>query len=341
MKNKVVTFGEIMMRLSPPHYLRLIQTDTLSVSYSGAEANVAASLSNLGIPATFITKLPNNYVGHAARNFLRKYGVDTTSIAWGGKRLGIYFTEKGASQRSSHVIYDRNNSAITEIQKGEINWDDVFSDAAWFHFTGITPALGQGTIEATLEALQAAKKHGLIVSCDLNYRNKLWSRDEARKVMSGLMEYVDILIANEEDAEMVFNIKAGETDVTSGSIDEDAYFQVAKKLFDEFGLKKVAVTLRESYSASDNGWSALLYDGKKYYNSSKYYIHIVDRVGGGDSFCGGLIYALLNNYSVQKSIEFAAAASCLKHTIEWDFNLVSLEEIETLMSGDRSGRVRR
>lgn len=258
-----------------------------------------------------------------------------------GDRLGVYYLEAGASQRPSKVIYDRKDSAIAKVQPGEFNWEEIFSDANWFHFTGITPALSDSAALVTLEAVKAAKKAGVMVSCDLNFRKKLWTSEKANKVMSGLMEYVDIVIANEEDAEKVFGIKADNTDIKSGALDDTGYKQVAQKLKERFGLQKVAITLRESYSASDNGWSALLYDGQEYYKSKKYNIHIVDRVGGGDSFGGGLIYGLLSGMGNQEALEFAVAASCLKHTIHGDFNMVSIDEVKNLMSGDGSGRVQR
>ncbi|MDK2823922.1 MAG: 2-dehydro-3-deoxygluconokinase [Clostridia bacterium] len=343
MAKKVVTFGEIMMRLATPNYQRLIQANSFDVTYAGGEANVAASLANYGCDAYFVTKLPPHEVGQACRSYLRKYGVKTDYIKMEGERLGVYYLEAGASQRPSKVIYDRKDSAIAQITSGEMDWEEIFAGADWFHFTGITPALSDSAAEVTLEALKAAKKAGIKVSCDLNFRKKLWTSEKANEVMSGLMEYVDVLVANEEDAEKVFGIKAENTDITSGELDDAGYRQVAEKLTEKFGFEKVAITLRESYSASDNGWSALLFDGEKkeFYKSKKYDIHIVDRVGGGDSFCGGLIYGLISGMDNQTAIEFAVAASCLKHTIHGDFNLVSKEEVENLMKGDGSGRVQR
>jgi 2-dehydro-3-deoxygluconokinase len=341
MAKKVVTFGEIMLRLATPGYQRIIQATSFDATYAGGEANVAASLANYGIDAYFVTKLPKHEVGQACRAFLRKYGIKTDYILMDGDRLGVYYLEAGASQRPSKVIYDRKDSAIAKVQPGEFNWEEIFSDANWFHFTGITPALSDSAALVTLEAVKAAKKAGVMVSCDLNFRKKLWTSEKANKVMSGLMEYVDIVIANEEDAEKVFGIKADNTDIKSGALDDTGYKQVAQKLKERFGLQKVAITLRESYSASDNGWSALLYDGQEYYKSKKYNIHIVDRVGGGDSFGGGLIYGLLSGMGNQEALEFAVAASCLKHTIHGDFNMVSIDEVKNLMSGDGSGRVQR
>jgi len=343
MTKKVVSFGEIMMRLAPPGYQRILQAGSYDVTYAGGEANVAASLAQFGYNAYFVTKLPKHEVGQACKCFLQKYGVKTEYIKMDGERLGVYYLEAGASQRASKVIYDRKDSAIAKVQVGEFDWPTIFAGAELFHITGITPALSENAAAVSLEAVQAARKAGLTVSCDLNYRKNLWSPDKANKVMSGLMEYVDIAIANEEDAEKVFGIKADNTDLHAGKIDDAGYQEVCRKMVERFGFKKVAITLRESYSASDNGWSAILYDSKagQFYKSKKYNIHIVDRVGGGDSFGGGLIYALLAGMDNQQAIEFAVAASCLKHTIPGDFNLVSVAEVEALMKGDGSGRVQR
>jgi len=339
--DRVVCFGEIMLRLSTPGHSRFVQADSFDVTYGGGEANVAVSLANYGLDSVYITKLPDNPLGDAALNHLRRFGVKTEHIIRGGKRLGIYFLESGAAQRPSKVVYDRSHSSISEIQPGEIDWRKVFDGARWFHFTGITPALSDSAATVTLEAARTAKDMGLTVSCDLNYRKKLWSTEKAGKIMGELIKYVDISIGNEEDAEKVFGIKAQSTDVTSGKLNREGYKEVAKRLVDEYGLKMAAITLRESYSASDNGWSAMLYDGRDYYISRKYDVHIVDRVGGGDSFAGGLIYSLINGYDCQRAVEFAAAASCLKHTIPGDFNHVTVSEVESLMKGDASGRVQR
>ena len=341
MGKKVVTFGEIMLRLSPPGYERFVQAEKFNLVYGGGEANVAVSLANYGLDSYFVTKTPQHEIGQAAVNHLRRFGVNTAYIARGGDRLGIYFLEMGASQRPSKVIYDRAHSAIAQAQPGEFDWDRIFTGAEWFHFTGITPALGDGPAAVTLEAVKAAKAKGVKVSVDLNYRKKLWSQEKANQVMGGLMDYVDVIIANEEDAEKVFGIKAASTDVTTGKLNEAGYREVAKELADRFGLEKVAITLRESISASDNNWSALLYDNQNYYRSRVYNVHIVDRVGGGDSFGGGLIYALLAGKSAEEALEFAVAASCLKHTIFGDFNLVSAGEVQALAGGDASGRVQR
>lgn len=342
-KAKVVTFGEIMLRLAPNGYLRFVQTDQFQATYGGGEANVCVSLSNYGVPSKFITRLPDNAIGQSAINNLRQYGVDTTEIARGGDRMGIYFLEKGASQRASQVIYDRANTAISEAKPSDFDFAKAFDGAEWFHFTGITPALSQNAFECTLAACKAAKSAGLTVSCDLNFRKKLWSTEEAGKCMAQLMEYVDVCIANEEDAEKVFGIHADSTDVTAGELNKEGYKEVAKKLVERFAFKKVAITLRESITANDNNWGAMLFDAEKdeFAFSKTYPIHIVDRVGGGDSFGGGLIYSQVEGYNTQDSIEFAVAASCLKHTIETDFNHATLSEVKTLMNGDGTGRVQR
>lgn len=338
---KVICFGEIMLRLSPPGYLRFGQTNSWDAVYGGGEANVSVSLANFGVNAAFITKVPDNPIGQAAINDLRRYGVDTGYIVKGGERLGIYFLEKGASQRPSKVVYDRKYSAISQAQKGDFYWQQIFRGAQWFHFTGITPALGDNVAELTLEACKTAKENGLTVSCDLNFRKNLWSSEKAGHVMGQLMPYVDLCIANEEDAEKVFGIKAADSDISSGKLSHEGYQNVARQLKDKFGFQKVAITLRGSISASDNNWAAMYYDGKEFFFSKNYPIHIVDRVGGGDSFGAGLIYALMNQYSPQEVVEFAVAASCLKHSIEGDFNQVTLAEVTALMKGDGSGRVQR
>jgi len=338
---KTVCFGEIMLRLSPPGYERFVQTGSFVAGYAGGEANVAVSLANFGYDSYFVTKVPRHEIGQAAVNRLRSYGVCTRYVARGGKRLGIYFLETGASQRPSKVVYDRANSAISQVAPGEFDWDTILDGADWFHFTGITPALGAGPVAVTMEAVKMARAKGIKVSADLNYRKKLWSSEEANRVMSGLMEYVNVAIGNEEDAEMVFGIKAADSDVTAGSINWAGYQGVAKQLMTRFKLEKVAITLRESLSASDNNWSAMLYDGQEFHFSRQYKIHIVDRVGGGDSFAAGLIHALLAGKTSVQAVEFAAAASCLKHSIFGDFNLVAEAEVEALAGGDASGRVQR
>jgi len=338
---KIVCFGEIMGRLNPEGYLRFSQAEKFEISYSGGEANVAVSLANFGLNSAYVTKLPSNDLAVAAVRSLRKYGVEVNDIVYGGERLGMYYVEKGASQRPSKVIYDRKYSSISMATPEDFDWNKIFEGVEWFHFTGITPALGDNVAEICLDALKTAKAKNIIVSCDLNYRKNLWSREKAGQVMAQLMPYVDVCIANEEDAFDVFGIKAKDTDLQSGKLDTDGYKSVADALVERFHFKKVAITLRGSISANDNNWGAMLFDGKEYSFSKNYLIHIVDRVGGGDSFGAGLIYALMNNYTSQDAVEFAAAASCLKHTIEHDFNLVTVDEVKKLMKGDGSGRVQR
>lgn len=338
---KVVTFGEVMLRLAPENYLRFVQSEKYEATFGGAEANVAVSLANYGVDAAFVTKLPAHEIGQAAVNSLRKFGVDTTKIVRGGDRVGIYYCEKGASQRPSKVIYDRAYSSIATAQKEDFDWDKIFDGVKWFHFTGITPALSDETAEITLEACKKAKEKGITISCDLNFRKKLWSKEKAGKVMGEVCKYVDYCIANEEDAKDVFGIEADNTDINTGKLDRNGYISVAKKLTERFNFKGVAITLRESLSANDNNWSAMLYTNGEAVFSKKYAMHIVDRVGGGDSFGGGLIYSLLNGYDAQKAIEFAVAASCLKHSIEGDYNMVSVSEVEALAKGNASGRVQR
>jgi 2-dehydro-3-deoxygluconokinase len=338
---KVVTFGEIMMRLATPDRLRFSQAQQLELTYGGGEANVAVSLCNYGFDAAFVTKLPKNPFGDGAIQSLRGLGVDTTKIARGGDRIGVYFLETGASQRASVVVYDRAGSAISGVKAGEFDWASIFEGAGWFHFTGITPALGPDVAAATKEAAKAAKEMGLTVSCDLNYRKKLWTPAEAKATMSEIMEYVDVAIGNEEDAEKVFGIKAQGTNVEGGEIGHAGYEEVARTLASTFDFKTVAITLRESRSADNNGWSAMLLHEGQILQSKAYDLHIVDRVGGGDSFAGGLIYGLATGKSGQDALEFAVAASCLKHSISGDFNLVSVAEVEALTKGDGSGRVQR
>ena len=338
---KVVTFGELMLRLAPNGYYRFFQDDQLQATFGGGEANVAVSLANYGMDASFVTKLPTHAIGQAAVNSLRKYGVDTSKIVRGGDRVGIYFLEKGASQRGSVCIYDRAHSAIQEAAPSDFDWDAIFEGVDWFHFTGITPALGENLVEICREACKAAKAHGVKISCDLNYRGKLWTRDQARAAMTDLCQYVDVCISNEEDAKDVFGIEAENTDIYGGKLNKEGYKSVAKQLADKFGFEKVAITLRTSISANDNDWAAMLYDGENYCFSKEYHLHIVDRVGGGDSFGGGLIYALLSGKDTQDAVEFAVAASALKHSIEGDYNLVTVAEVEKLAGGDGSGRVQR
>ncbi len=338
---RVITFGEIMLRLAPEGYTRFVQAEKYEATFGGSEANTAVSLANFGIDVSFVTRLPQHEIGQAAVNSLRRFGVDTSHIARGGGRVGMYFLEKGAAQRPSKVIYDRVYSSIAESSSSDFDWNSIFEGTQWFHFSGITPALGKNTAAACMEACKAAKQKGLTVSCDLNYRKNLWSKEEAGKVMSALMPYIDVCIANEEDAANVFGIHAGGTNVDTGKINHDGYKDAAKKLKDRFGFKKIAFTLRESISANDNNWSAMLYDGNDFYFSRKYAVHIVDRVGAGDSFAAGLIYADLKHLPPQESINFAAAASCLKHSIEGDFNHASVDEVKKLAEGNESGRVLR
>ncbi len=338
---KVVTFGEIMLRLAPNGYYRFFQQDQMQATFGGGEANVAVSLANFGEASVYVTKLPEHAIGQAAVNELRSFGVDTSRIVRGGNRIGIYYLEKGASQRGSICIYDRAGSSIAEAEPGDFDWDAIFEGADWFHFTGITPALGGNLIEICKQACIAAKKKGIRISCDLNYRGKLWSREMAGTVMEDLCRYVDVCIANEEDAKDVFGICAEHSDITQGRLNKEGYVSVAKQLRDRFGFEMVAITLRTSLSASDNDWAAMLYDGTQAYFSKEYHLHIVDRVGGGDSFGAGLIYSLLNGKAMQDVIEFAVAASALKHSIEGDFNRVTVAEVEKLAGGDASGRVQR
>jgi 2-dehydro-3-deoxygluconokinase len=338
---KIVTFGEIMLRLMPEGYYRFGQDNRFEATFGGGEANVAVSLSNFGEDAYFVSKVPTHDIGQCAINDLRKYGVNTSFVARGGERLGIYYLERGASQRPSKVIYDRAHSSISEATSADFDWKKIFEGADWFHFTGITPALSDAAAELCLQACKEAKKQGVKISCDLNFRKKLWSSQKANKVMSELCKYVDVCIANEEDASDVFGISATDTDLYSGKVNRDGYREVAQKLKDKFGFKYVAITLRESISASQNNWSAMLYDGKNCYFSKQYAMTIIDRVGGGDSFGAGLIYALLNGKDAQNTIEFAVAASCLKHSIQGDYNRVSVAEVEALTGGNGSGRVQR
>jgi 2-dehydro-3-deoxygluconokinase len=338
---KVVTFGELMLRLAPNGYYRFFQNDQMQATFGGGEANVAVSLANYGLDSVYVTKLPKHAIGQAAVDSLRYFGVDTSKVVRGGERVGIYFLEKGASQRGSVCIYDRAYSAISMSKPEDFDWDTIFDGADWFHFTGITPALGGNLVEICKQACIAAKAHGVKISCDLNYRGKLWTREEARTAMTELCQYVDVCISNEEDAKDVFGSEAENTDIYGGKLNHEGYKSVAKQLKDKFDFEKVAITLRTSISASDNDWAGMLYDGENYYFSKSYHLHIVDRVGGGDSFGGGLIYSLLSGKTGQQAIEFAVAASALKHSVEGDYNRVSVSEVEKLAGGDGSGRVQR
>ncbi|TFG13069.1 MAG: sugar kinase [Promethearchaeota archaeon] len=345
MNERVLTFGEIMLRLSPPNFQRITQARNFDVIYGGGEANVAVSLANFGIPVDYVTRLPNNEIGEACIQYLRQFGVNTNTIVRGGDRMGIYYLEMGASTRASKVIYDRANSAIATAKSNMFDWDEIFQGISWFHWTGITPAISQNLADICLEAVKAAKNKGITISCDMNFRSKLWQYGKkASEIMPELIKYCNIAIGNEEDADKVLGIRAPDTDVTSGEIDANKYKIVVQEIMKTFpNLKYVAITLRGSISASHNTWSGVLYDGKQMYIGPQYNItHIVDRVGGGDSFMAGLIYGLLTNKNdPQFALRFALAASCLKHTIFGDFNLVSLEEVIKLMEGDTSGRVSR
>lgn len=342
---KIVTFGEIMLRLSPPGFKRFSQTYHFDVVYGGGESNVAVSLANYGLNSSFVSRIPQNDIGECAIMELRKRNVDTSHVARGGDRLGIYFLETGAVSRGSKVIYDRANSGMASIDAGMINWKEVFKDADWFHWTGITPAISQGAANACLEAIQLANELGITVSTDLNYRKKLWKYGKTPgEVMPDLVSGCDVILGNEEDAEKHFGLHPEGVDVTEGgTIDGSSYLSVLKQLKEMFPrAKKLITTLRGSISASHNTWTGVLYDGKKMFEAPSYDMtHIVDRVGGGDSFMGGLIYGLLEFEDDQKALNFAVAASCLKHTIKGDANLVSVEEVKKLMDGDKSGRVSR
>ena len=332
-----------MMRLNPEGYQMFYQAEKFEASYAGGEANVAVSLANYGIDSSFVTKLPDNPLGECARNAVRHFGVDTKDIVWGGKRLGLYFVEKGASQRPSRVVYDRADSSIATAKREDFDWAKIFDGAEWFHFTGITPALGGELPQICLDALQYCRANNITVSCDLNYRGKLWTKQEAGRVMAELVPYVDVLIANEADAADVFGIVGEGSDVESGKLNKEGYVSVAEQLVERFGVKKVAITLRTSLSAFDNLWAGMLYDAatNNACFSTEYKVHIVDRVGGGDSFGGGLIYALIAGKDTQGAIDFAVAASCLKHSIEHDFNLVKVKDVEALAAGNGTGRVQR
>ena len=341
MSATVVTFGELMLRLGPPGFERLLQSPMLCATFGGGEANVAVSLAQFGLDSCYVTRLPANAIGDAAIRALRAEGVRTDRIARGGSRMGIYFTETGASQRASTVLYDRANSAISEIPSDAVNWDGVMKDAAWFHVTGITPALGTQAAAATAAAVGAAKRAGARVSVDLNYRKKLWTQAQAQQTMRPLMRDVDVVIANEEDLQCVLGIDVEGADVTSGTLVVAAYRAAAERVTRELGPSMVAITLRESLSASDNGWSAVLWDSKSMYESQRYTVRLVDRIGGGDSFAAGLIYGLVTGRSNEAALRFAVAASALKQTIPGDFNRVSVAEVDGLAGGDASGRVQR
>ncbi|NND70083.1 MAG: sugar kinase [Rhodothermales bacterium] len=343
-KKKVVTFGEIMLRLSTPGFSRFIQTDSFDATYGGGEANVAVSLANYGLESHFVSAVPANPIGDSAINHLRRFGVRTENVQRSGNRLGIYFLETGASQRPSKVIYDRAGSSVAELKTGTIDWANVLQGADWFHWTGITPAIGDRTQRVLAEALAVAADMNIRISCDLNFRKKLWTTDEAQAVMKPLMKHVDVCIANEEDAQKCLGFELAASDFESGQLDESDYRELARRMMKEFAFDTVAITLRESHSASRNGWSALLLDdgacssGRR---STRYEITLVDRVGGGDAFASGLIYGLLSKDNSFDALEFAVAASCLKQTIPGDFNLVSASEVEHILDSGGSGRVQR
>ena len=338
---KFMTFGEIMLRLKSPGQECLFQSPMLEATFGGGEANVAVSLANYGRDVSYLTVLPDNAVAAACKGELRRFGVDTSRIVTGPGRVGIYYLESGANQRPSKVVYDRAYSAIALAKPGDIDWDKAFAGVDWFHITGITPAISQSAMELSLESVKQAKARSITVSCDLNYRKKLWTREQAREVMEKLCGYVDVLIANEEDSADVFGIRARGSDIEGGTLSAEGYADVARQLTERFGLTAAAITLRESVSASVNGWSGMLYTGGQAYLSTKYNIHIVDRVGGGDSFGAGLIYSLLEGKAPQDAIEFAVAASCLKHTVEGDCNIATAAEVESLVRNGGSGRVQR
>lgn len=338
---KVVTLGEIMLRLSTPGYERFVQSTKFDVNYGGGEANVAVSLAQYGVESYFVSKVPEHEIGTAALDFIRKYGVDTKYIVRGGKRLGIYYLETGASMRASKVIYDRDCSSISEADVEEFDFDKILEGADWFHFTGITPAISKKARLVVQKALEACKRNNVTVSCDLNYRKKLWSKAEAQETMTSYMPYIDYVIGNEEDATACLGMEVEKSDIKSGKLDHDGYVKMMKNITDKFNVKGTITSLRESYSASDNGWSILLYTRGKSFLSKHYDIRIVDRVGGGDSFAAGFIFGLNHYKDEQKAVEFAAAASAMKQTIPGDFNLISFDEVEKLMNGDGSGRVQR
>lgn len=341
---KIVTMGEIMLRLSTPNNEKFIQADEFDINYGGGEANVAVSLANYGHDADFVSALPKNPIGDAAIATLRKYNVGTKHISRSGERVGIYFLETGSAMRASNVVYDRAHSSISTAKVDEFDFDEIFKDADWFHFTGITPAVSDSAAELTEAALKAAKKAGVTVSVDLNFRKKLWSSEKAKKIMTNLMQYVDVCIGNEEDAEKVLGFKPGNTDVTAGELELNGYVDIFNQMCDQFKFKYVISSLRESFSASNNDWSACIMDGatREFYHSKKYHVTpIVDRVGGGDSFAAGVICGLCDKKDFKSALEFAVAASALKHTIPGDFNLVTREDVESLAGGDGSGRVQR
>ena len=341
MSKKVVTLGELMLRLSTLGYKRFVQADSFDVTYGGSEANVAAALCDYGLQGIFVSKVPDNPIGQSAINHLRRYGVDTQFIARGGKRLGIYFLETGASMRASQVVYDRADAAISEAEITDFDFDKIFEGVSWFHTSGITPGLSDKAAALTEAALKTAKAKGITTSVDLNYRKKLWSREKAKEVMTNLYQYADVCIGIEEDTETLFGFKSKQADSSKSAFNPDSYKEIFQQMKNKFGFKYIASTIRESHSASDNGWSALVYDGKEFYHTKQYEVRIVDRVGSGDSFASGFIYGLVTGMEMKDAAEFGVAASALKHTIPGDFNHTTLNEITGLMKGDASGRVQR
>lgn len=338
---KMLGFGDFIVRLSPPGYERFFQASRFNINYTGAEANVAVALAHMGVKAAFVTRLPENDIARAGIGELRRHGVDTSRIVFGGDRMGIFYLEKGAAQRPSRIVYDRKHSAVAESSPACYDWRAILSGIAWFHITGITPALGSGLPEICIEACRTARELGTTVSCDLNYRKNLWTSEAAGAVMKRIMPYIDVLLANEEDVEKVLGIKAVGSDVMRGVLDDRGYAETARRIEREYGIHTVAISMRRSLSASDNDWGAVLYRDQKAYFSKRYMIHLVDRVGGGDSFAAGLIYGLMNQFDSQHTIEYAAAASCLKQTMEMDFSLSTAEEVEKLVGGNGTGRVER
>lgn len=341
MNQKMVGFGDFLVRLSPLSYKRFFQADNFEVNYTGAEANVCVALAHMGMKTDFVTRLPDNDIAHAGIAEMRKHGVGTDKIVFGGDRIGVFYLEKGASQRPSKIVYDRKYTSVATGGSECYDWDGIFADCTWLHITGITPALSSTIPAVCIDACRKAKEMGLTVSMDLNYRKNLWTPSEAYETVSRLLPYVDVLLANEEDAEVVLGIKAEGSDVMKGVLSDEGYAEVAKKIEKEYGIHTVAISMRRSISASDNDWGAMLYkDGQSYF-SKRYMIHLVDRVGGGDSFAAGLIYGLMNDFDNQHTIEYAAAASCLKQTVEMDFSLSTAAEVEKLVGGNASGRVER
>lgn len=338
---KMVGFGDLMVRLSPPGYERFFQASSYNINYTGAEANVCVALSHMGMDTEFVTRLPDNDIAMSAVGELRRHGVGVGRIVYGGDRIGVFYLEKGAAQRPSRIVYDRKHSALAESLPEYYDWKRIFGGAGWFHITGITPALSDTMPQVCIEACKTAKQMGLVVSCDLNYRKNLWTSEQAKNTMSQIMPYVDVLSANEEDAEKVLGIKAENSNVERGQLDDAAYAGVAREIERTYGIKTVAISMRRSISASDNDWGAMLYSNGEAYYSKRYMIHLVDRVGGGDSFSAGIIYALSHNYDAQRTIDYAVAASCLKQTVEMDFSLSTAEEVNKLANGNGSGRVER